>query len=412
MFTRQIELFKLFGVSIKIDLSWFIIVVLLVWSLAVGYFPMVYPDLAEGPASWIYWWMGLAGTIGLFASVVFHELAHALMARQYGLPMKGITLFIFGGVAEMTEEPPTAISEFMVAIAGPIASVIVSIASFGLAILGANLGWPTSVNGVLWYLGFINAVLVAFNIIPAFPLDGGRVLRSILWHFKGNLRWATRITSAIGSAFGILLIVLGVVQFIMGNFIGGIWMALLGMFLRGAAQMSYQQLLVRRALEGEPVRRFMHTDVQSVEPDISLQDLVEDYVYRYHYKMFPVVENGNVTGCVTTRNVRDVPREQWSRTKVREIAVPCDQDNSIDVSEDAMDALKKMSQTGASRLMVLEDGHLRGIISLKDMLKFISLKVELEEDGTAQLPPHLAPSDADTADLREEEEPSLQRSGR
>jgi Zn-dependent protease len=373
---------------------------------------MVYPDLAEGPASWIYWWMGLAGTIGLFASVVFHELAHALMARQYGLPMKGITLFIFGGVAEMTEEPPTAISEFMVAIAGPIASVIVSIASFGLAILGANLGWPTSVNGVLWYLGFINAVLVAFNIIPAFPLDGGRVLRSILWHFKGNLRWATRITSAIGSAFGILLIVLGVVQFIMGNFIGGIWMALLGMFLRGAAQMSYQQLLVRRALEGEPVRRFMHTDVQSVEPDISLQDLVEDYVYRYHYKMFPVVENGNVTGCVTTRNVRDVPREQWSRTKVREIAVPCDQDNSIDVSEDAMDALKKMSQTGASRLMVLEDGHLRGIISLKDMLKFISLKVELEEDGTAQLPPHLAPSDADTADLREEEEPSLQRSGR
>ncbi|MEZ6097791.1 MAG: site-2 protease family protein [Pirellulaceae bacterium] len=324
--------------------------------------------------------MGLAGAIGLFVSILAHELGHAVVARRFDVPMRGITLFIFGGVAEMTKEPPSAKAEFLVAIAGPVVSVVIAVACYAAGIYGAaSLTAP--IAGVLWYLGMINGVVVAFNMIPAFPLDGGRVLRSILWQAKGSLRWATRITSSIGSGFGMLLILLGVFSFIGGNFVGGMWQFLIGMFLRGAAQMSYQQVLIRHALEGEPVERFMHADVITVPPSATVDQLVEDYIYRHHHKMLPVTDDGRLLGCVTTREVQRVARGEWDQRTVGEIVKPCADENTIQRNADAMQALSNMSRNGASRLMVVEDGHLEGILSLKDLLKFISLKVELEEGG-------------------------------
>lgn len=381
MFGKRIELFKLLGFSVKIDLSWLIIAVLVIWSLAIGWFPVNHPGWTTGT----YWIMGLAGMVGLFTSIVLHELSHSLVARRFGMRMRGITLFIFGGVAEMDEEPPTAKAEFFMAIAGPIASILIAAVCYGIA--GVTANWREPVAGVFAVLAWINTVLVLFNMVPAFPLDGGRVLRAALWHFQNDIRKATKITSQLGAAFGIFLIFAGIfVAIFRQNIIGGIWFALIGMFLRGAAQMSYQQLLVRRALEGEPVRRFMSTDPITVPPNTSVAELVEDYIYAYHFKMFPVVENGRLIGCVTTRDVREVPREEWERQTVRDIAHGCTEENTIPVDADAMQALSQMSKTNTSRALVVENGSLVGIVALKDLMRFLSLKVELEGDENLPAP--------------------------
>ena len=375
MFGRQLELFKLLGFSVKVDLSWLIIAVLIVWSLAVGLFPLYAPGL--GPMS--YWWMGLVGAIGLFGSIVLHELSHSLVARRFGVEMRGITLFIFGGVAEMDDEPPSAAAEFFVAIVGPVSSLVIAMACWLLEEAAMLVHSPVQVVAVLAYLAAINVILAVFNLIPAFPLDGGRVLRSILWHVGGNLRWATRVTSTLGQGFGILLIILGAVTFVAGNFIGGMWWFLLGLFVRQAAQASYQQLLMRRVLQDVPVARFMEPNVQTVSPSLSVDRLVDDYIYRYHFKMFPVVDEDRIIGCVSTQQIRELPREEWPQHAVRDVVQPCSDLNSIDIHSDAMTALKKMNRTGTSRLMVVENGQLRGIVSIKDLMRLISLKMELEE---------------------------------
>lgn len=312
--------------------------------------------------------MGLAGAIGLFVSILAHELGHAVVARQFDVPMRGITLFIFGGVAEMPKEPPSAKAEFLVAIAGPIVSVVIAVTCYTAGIYG-EAGLAAPIASVLWYLGMINGVVVAFNMIPAFPLDGGRVLRSILWQVKGSLRWATRITSSIGSGFGLLLILLGIVSFIGRNVVGGMWQFLIGMFLRGAAQMSYQQVLIRHALEGEPVQRFMHGDVITVRPSTTVHQLVEDYIYRHHHKMFPVTDNGRLVGGVTTRDVQQVPRGEWDQRIVGEIVKPCADENTIPRIADAMQALSNMSRNGASRLGARRALRVIRVLGLPPLMK-------------------------------------------
>jgi Zn-dependent protease/CBS domain-containing protein len=380
MFGKSIPLFKIFGFSVKLDFSWFVIALLITWSLATGVFPSLYGGLAPGT----YWWMGFAGAIGLFASIVLHELGHSIVAQRYGLPIRGITLFIFGGVAEMEDEPQSPKIELLVAIAGPIVSVLIALVGWGLATIGQNLVWPTALVGVLVYLAFVNGLLVIFNLIPAFPLDGGRVLRSALWKWRGSLRWATRITSAIGAGFGIVLISLGIVNLLLGNFLNGLWTILIGFFLRNAATISYQQLLLRQALEGEPVRRFMAANPIVVPPMISVQELIDDYIYRYYHKLFPVVEDDQLVGCVTADQVRSVPHTEWAGRTVLSIMDRCSAENTISPDADAMAALARMSRTNRSRLLVVEDDKLCGIITLKDLLRFFSLKMELEDEPPAR----------------------------
>jgi Zn-dependent protease/predicted transcriptional regulator len=375
LFGSRITLFRLFGFEVRIDASWLIIAVLIAWSLAEGYFPRFYPGLRPGE----YWAMGVAGAIALFASVIFHELFHSLVARHHGMHMKGITLFIFGGVAEMGEEPPSAKAEFQMAVAGPFASVLIGFVCW-VVYRGARGAWPVTVEGVFAYLAWINWLLAAFNMIPAFPLDGGRVLRSALWAWKKNLTRATRIAAAFGSGFATLLILFAVYQLFVGNFIGAIWWFLIGLFLRNASQVSYQQVVVRGALEGVPVSRFMNTDPITVPPYLSLEDLVEGYIYKYHYKMFPVVagEEHRLAGCVSTSELKEVPREDWARQSVQSVIKPCNRENTVTPDTDAVAALSLMSQTGRSRLMVVDHGKLAGIISLKDLLRFLATRLELE----------------------------------
>jgi Zn-dependent protease/CBS domain-containing protein len=375
MFGRRFKLFKLLGFEVSIDLSWIIIAVLISWSLSTG----VFPFQVENLSTQTYWIMGIIGAVGLFASIIVHEFSHSIVARRSGMPIKGITLFIFGGVAEMGDEPPSAKSEFWIAIVGPLTSIAMGGVFYGLYALGSRTGWSQAISGVVGYLAMINFLLAGFNLMPAYPLDGGRVLRSILWGWKGNLRWATRISSSVGAAFGVFLIVLGVLRVIGGNFVGGMWFFLIGWFIYGAAKMSYQQLVTRRALEGEPLKRFMKTDPVTVPKSTTIDRLVEDYVYRYHYKLYPVVNADRLLGCISTRDIKEVPRDEWTRRTVGEVAEKCNPENTISPDADAVEALSVMRRNQASRLLVVDGGELLGIIALKDMLEFLSLKIELDE---------------------------------
>lgn len=375
MFGQRVKIFSLLGFEVRVDLSWIVLAVLVTWSLARGIFPDYFEDLPDRT----YWFMGAAGALGLFLSIIFHELSHSLIARKFGIPMKGITLFIFGGVAEMTEEAPDAKAEFWMALVGPASSLLLSAIFFVISLYGEGAKWPLPVTGVLLYLAWINVALAAFNMIPAFPLDGGRLLRAVLWGARKDLQWATRITSRLGSGFGLLLIALGLYSVIQGQFIGGIWWFLIGMFVRSAAQTSYQQLLTRKALEGERVSRFMVTNPVTVPPTISLQQLVDHYIYRHHFKMYPIVEDGRLTGCVTLRQLKEVPHDRWGTVTIREVARPCSPEMNIPPDTDALQALSIMNRTGSSRLMVVEGERLVGIIALKDLLQFLSLKLSLEE---------------------------------
>jgi Zn-dependent protease/CBS domain-containing protein len=374
MFGKRFKLFKLFGFEVGIDLSWIIIAILIAWSLSTGYFPFQIKDLSTQT----YWIMGIIGAAGLFFSIVAHEFCHSLVARKSGMPMKGITLFIFGGVAEMGAEPPGAKAEFLIAVVGPLSSIAIAAVFYGIYRAGIAGQCPPAVNGVVAYLAMINGLLAVFNLVPAFPLDGGRILRSVLWGWKGNLRWATRISSAIGGAFGIFLIILGFIRILGGYFIGGMWLGLIGLFIQGAAKMSYRQLLTRKALEGEPLKRFMQTDPVTVSDSLTVEQLVEDYIYRYHYKLFPVVNSNKLLGCISTKQLKEIPRTQWDKKTVGEIADPCSEENTIGPDADAVKALSAMRRNNASRLMVVENDQLVGIIALKDMLEFLSLKVELD----------------------------------
>lgn len=374
MLGRHITLFTLFGFEVKLDFSWIFLALLISWSLATGYFPVTYTGLSATT----YWTMGIAGALGLFFSIIFHEMSHSLVARQYGLPIRGITLFIFGGVAEMEEEPKDAKTEFLMAIAGPIASLLLTLV-FGLcATISINFGATAAVSGIFSYLSLINGVLAVFNLVPAFPLDGGRVLRAALWRWKGDVRWATRIAARAGSGFGLVLIILGVLNILSGNFVGGMWWFLIGMFLIGAARGSYIQLQTRRAFEGETVARFMTESPVTVPPELSVAQLVDDYVYTYGHDMFPVLASGQLLGSVTIHDVKALPREKWASTQIGEIMTPRSETNTIGPREDALKALSLMQRGGRSRLMVADGSRLIGIVVLKDMLKLMSLKLDLE----------------------------------
>ncbi len=381
MFGKPVKLFKILGFEVKLDVSWFIIFILITWSLATGVFPQFLTEYTQGA----YWTMGAAGALGLFLSILIHEFSHSMVARRFGMPIRGITLFIFGGVAELDEEPPNATAEFFMALAGPVASVVIGLTAGALAFGSAQVGLAPWLTAILAYLAFINFVLVLFNCIPAFPLDGGRVLRSILWKVKGNLRWATRISSFIGSAFGMVLIVLGVFNFIGGQFVGGIWWCLIGLFIRNAAKMSYQRVVLRQSLEGEPVQRFMTRDVVSVPRDVNARTFVDDYVYRYQHKFYPVVDGDELVGCISMSQLKDLPRSAWEETTIGDIAADC-ADNSIAPQTDALEALGKMKSSEKSRLLVMQGKTLSGVITLKDLLRFLSLKIELESDEEIDLP--------------------------
>ncbi len=397
MFGMRWRLFRLLGIPVSVDVSWLLILALLTLSFAEG-FPVILHEYFPGDTQQLaqadYWIMGLITALAFFTCIVLHEFGHALVARSRGMPISGITLFLFGGVSELGEEPKSAGTEFLMAIAGPLVSAVLAVVFWVVAEVGYHGNWPHPVVIVLGYLATINAVVLVFNMVPAFPLDGGRVLRSILWGATGNVRRATRWASNAGQVFAWVLIGWGVIQFFSHNWVGGIWSVLIGMFLNGAAKSGYQQVLIRQALEGEPVRRFMNPDPIVVSPSLDLLQWVEGYVYRYHHRAFPVVANGRLEGVVTTQAILQIPRDEWAHRSVGEVMSSDLGAVTIAPDADAMEALSKMQQTSSSRLLVNEGGRLVGIVCLKDLLRFLNLKVDLEgpDDGPPQHEDHASES--------------------
>jgi Zn-dependent protease/predicted transcriptional regulator len=372
---RQFRLFSLFGFEVKLDLSWLLLALLISWSLGAGMFPAEFPGLS----SRTYAWMGVIGALGVFFSIVFHEFSHSLVARHYGMQIKGITLFVFGGIAEMEGEPPSPKSEFLMAVAGPLASFLLAFVFSRIEAIALLHEWPTPVVGVSNALAYINTVVAIFNLVPAFPLDGGRMLRAALWHIRKDLRAATRISSQMGSVFGLVLIFLGVFAFIQGNIIGGMWWFLIGIFLRGAAQSSYQHLVLHDTLHEQPVSRFMRRNPETVPPSVTVRSFVEDYVYQHHFKMFPVVEKSELLGSVSINDIGKIPREEWDSVTVRDVMKPRSDDNTISADMETEKLLTSMMHPGRqSRYMVVDDGQLVGVIALKDVLELIALKMEIE----------------------------------
>jgi Zn-dependent protease len=378
MFRTRLRLFRIAGISISVDASWLIILALLTWTLTTA-FRGVHPNASAGE----YWTMGLVTALAFFVCIVLHELGHALVARRLGIPLRGITLFLFGGVAELEGEPRSAGAEFLMAVAGPLVSAVLALMCAALAIAGGQTAWPWQVVLVLEYLAAINLSVLVFNLVPAFPLDGGRVLRSILWAATRNLRRATYWASLCGRGFSWLLIGVGVLEFIFGDHIGGVWMFLIGLFLGQAASSGYQQVLIREALEGEPVRRIMDPSPVTAPPSLDLQHWVEDYVYRGRQKAFPVAEDGLLEGVIDTSALSRFPRGEWSLHTVGEAMRQDTSSLSVPPDADAFQALERMQRTGASRLLVTDGGRLVGVVSRRDLMNFLALKLELEggDDG-------------------------------
>ncbi|RQD76691.1 site-2 protease family protein [Desulfonatronospira sp. MSAO_Bac3] len=375
MFGKSLNLFKIFGFQIKVDVSWLIIAVLVTWSLAVGFFPHFIEDLS--PMG--YWILGVIGALGLFFSILFHEFWHSWVARNYGVPIRGITLFIFGGVAEMEDDPQSPKSEFWIAIAGPLASIFLALVFFVLYNAAQFMGLGAAGIILFMYLALINTILAVFNMIPAFPMDGGRILRAVLWKWKGDQRWATRIAANMGSMFGLVLIGIGILNMLTGNVVGGLWYFVIGIFIRYVAQNAYRQMMIKSAVAGARVRSLMKRPVY-VSPDITLARLVEEYVYQFHFKMFPVVDQGKLLGCITTRQIGSIDRHQWGDTLVRHVYIPCSDNNTIHPNTDILYALNRMNQEGQSRMMVVDNGILMGMISLKDIMGYLSARMEIEGD--------------------------------
>lgn len=370
---RRLTLFTLAGIPVGVDISWLVIAALVTGSLSTAYFPQVVPGLA--PAEYLT--LGILGALGLFGSIILHELAHAVVAQRNGIKMRGITLFIFGGVAEMAAEPQSARAEFLVAVAGPLASVAISGVSHGLAAMGLAWGWSPGLVAVFAYLGFINLLLVAFNMVPAFPLDGGRVLRALLWHRSKNVVWATRITANMGLGFGALLIAFGVVRFLRGDPISGLWLFMIGLFVRHAAETSWRQVLMRQSLAGRRVARYMTTDPLAVAPSLPVPQLVEDVFMAHTHKMYPVMEDGSLVGCVTLAGLQGLPRERWAASVVADIMDPASEANSVGAGTDALAAVAAMGRAGRSRMMVLSQGRLVGVVAIRDLLRALTMREAL-----------------------------------
>ena len=390
MFVHRWRLFRILGFPVSIDASWLIVLFLLTLSFADEFPAMLkqyFPNDVVPRSSAAYWAMGLFTALAFFGCILLHEFGHAVVARARGLPISGITLFLFGGVAELQEEPRSARTEFLMAIAGPAVSAVLAIGLWGAAVAGYQLGWPPMLVIFAGYLAVINGVVLLFNLVPAFPLDGGRVLRSILWGATGDLRASTRWASYAGRAFAWLLIFTGLMQLFSHDWIGGIWSVLIGMFLDSAARGAYQQVLVRQTLRGEPVRRFMNAQPIVVPPSLDVEHWVDDYVYRYHHRAFPVACNGRLEGVITTQSLSQLPRSQWGEHTVGELMNRDVGAVSIAADADALDALARMRRLGVSRLLVAAGDKLLGIVSLKDLLHFLDLKLELEaEKGAGDAP--------------------------
>jgi Zn-dependent protease/CBS domain-containing protein len=380
---------RIFGINIGVDWSWLLIFVLVAWNLST-----VFASTHSDWGGWLSWGLALIAAILFFVSVLVHELAHSLVAKARGMPVRSIKLFLFGGVSNIEREPPSPGAEFLMALVGPLTSIVLGVllvlAGGFSAPVGEAMSDPEQVlaqlnplTTLLMWLGSINIFLGFFNLVPGFPLDGGRILRSIFWAVSDDLRRATRWAAWIGQGIAWLMIGAGIamlfgvqIPLLGGGVSGGLWLAFIGWFLHSSAVMSYRQVVIQDILEDVPVARMMRSKPPTVSPTMTVDALVHDGVMGTDDHAFPVVDEGQLIGLVTLEDVRSIPRTSWDDTTVREIMTDADQLVSVTPEEDAAEALNQLQARDVRQLPVMRNGSLAGLLRRRDLVKWLQLHSE------------------------------------
>ncbi len=377
MFKGSVPIGKFFGIQLRLHFSWFMIFILVTYVLSAAYFPSAYPD-------WPIAMMvgaGLLTSLIYFSSVVIHELSHSLVAIHEKIGIKSITLFFLGGVAEMESEPKSAGDEFRMAIAGPLASLVLGAIFLGIFF---GIGEADSLAGqffsaVSYYIGFINVFLAVFNLIPGFPLDGGRVFRSLIWAITKDLSRSTRIAANIGRVFGYLFIAFGVFQIFTSNFSNGIWLVLIGWFLTNAAVSSYSQTIIEQTLKGHKAREIMAQSCQITSPALPLDTFVNDIMLKSDQRCFPVGDAEQTEGLITLSDIKLIPREDWARTSVRQVMKPLSEVKAVAPDEDLRNVLKLLAENNINQVPVVENGQIVGMIARDSLINFIHVQSQLKK---------------------------------
>ncbi len=353
------------GVEVRLNWSLIAVFALIAWSLAEGVFPSQNPGLSHGT----YIAMAIVAAVLFLASILLHELGHSWVARREGIEVDSITLWLFGGVSQLKGRFTSAGAEFRVAISGPLVSIVLGV----LFVLIAVARLPSSVDGVAAWLGYINLILAVFNLLPASPLDGGRVLHAALWRAKGDFAWATRVASEIGQGFGYLFIALGLAMFIFQGSFSGAWLAFIGWYLLQGARAEARYVATEQALDGLHVRDLMVRDPVVVDADSTIGRLMDDVAWSHRFTTYPVLDEGRPVGLLTFASVAAVPRSDWDRRRVRDTMISLDEVPLLSEDEKAVDALAELSAPSANRALVVDNGHLAGLLSITDLARALEV---------------------------------------
>lgn len=363
----SIQLGRIAGFRFGVDYSWFIIFFLILWSFTAGVFPAQVPGLGDG----VYIAMGVVGTLLFFVSLVLHELAHAVIARRRGVEVESITLFLLGGVARTRGEASTPGDEFRIAAVGPLMSLLIGTVLFGLALISRGAGWHPAVVVVLQYIAVLNFVLAVFNLLPGFPLDGGRLLRAAVWHFTGDATRATRVAAMSGRAMAWILFALGAFEIFGGALLGGVWLILIGWFIRNAADAGYQQHMLRSTLGSVLARDTMTPAPRTIESHLTLERLVGEYFMHTRYLSFPVVDGERPLGIITLNQVKAVPRDDWPHRTVADTMTKLDEGIVVSGTDSLLTVMQRLQASPVRRLLVVERDTLAGYITAHDVAGWI-----------------------------------------
>ena len=362
----SLKIGHLYGVEVRLHYTWFLIFAFLTWSLAWGDLPVGYP----GQSGIFYWGVGAVSALMLFISVLIHEVAHSVVAQRYKIPVNSITLYFLGGVSEIAEEAHTSEAELRMAAAGPLISIVLGVVFYAVYILGGSF-LPLSVVAVLQYSGYINIVLAIFNLIPAFPMDGGRVLRGIVWGRNKDILKSTRTVTNVSRVISYIFIGFGFLDTIFIGDFNGIWLLFIGLYVQSSATASMNETRVTQALTGVTVGELMTKGVKTVEPDLTLQQVQDYALIPLKHHGFPVVKDGELLGIITDEDVRKVKPEFWDEQHVRNVMRKTSDLVSVKPEDAAVDALIKLAKAGVGRLPVIEEGKLVGIITRSDFARAI-----------------------------------------
>jgi Zn-dependent protease/CBS domain-containing protein len=371
MFRHTIPIGRILGIPIDADYSWFLIFGLLTWILAVNY----YPTTLKGGTPLEFWLMGAGTAVLFFASIVLHELAHSAVALHYKIPVHRITLFVFGGVSQIAKDPPNALAEFFVAIVGPLASFVLAAIFY---VVQPVLVHAAPALAVAKYLALINGLLGLFNLIPGFPLDGGRVFRAIVWGWIGDFRRATMIAASVGRFFGFFFIMIGVWIALKGNLFNGLWIAFIGWFLESAAGAQVQQQLVQSLLAGHKVSEAIGNSCSRISTDTALQTLIDQEILSHGRRCFLVTRNDQVIGLLTLHSIKEIPQASWATTTAAEAMIPVDKLSTVAPNAELSTALERMGRDGMNQLPVMQGNDFVGMLSREDVVHYLQTLQQLQ----------------------------------